>query len=145
MSVIELVRKSVDEWNRKDKKAFLENFTEDSKIVGPDGTIVHGLSGVEKFWELWQGAFADNKGTIKDIFGAGDRAYAQLTIEATHTGTLPLANGRQIPATGRHTCLPVIQVHTIHHNKFMISCISFDRFDLFTQLGLMPVTRSDSH
>jgi predicted ester cyclase len=145
MTVTELVQKSVDEWNRKDKKAFLGNFTDSSKIIGPDGTVVHGLQGVEKFWELWQGAFADNKGTIKDIFGAGDRAYAQLTIEATHTGILPLANGRQIPATGRHTSLPVMQVHTIHHNKFMISRISFDQFALFTQLGLIPISGGDSH
>lgn len=139
MTVTELVQKSVDEWNRKDKKKFIGNFAESSKIIGPDGTVVHGLQGVEEFWELWQGAFADNKGTIKDIFGAGDRAYAQLTVEATHTGTLHLANGRQIPATGRHTSLSVMQVHTIHHSKFMISRISFDQFELFTQLGLIPV------
>jgi predicted ester cyclase len=145
MSVIELVQKSVDEWNRKDKKAFLGNFTESSEIVGPDGTVVHGLLGIEEFWEIWQGAFADNKGAIKDIFGTGDRAYAQLTVEATHTGTLHLANGRQIPATGRHTSLPVAQVHTIHHNKFMISRILFDQFELFTQLGLIPVTGAYSH
>ncbi|MDQ3905003.1 MAG: ester cyclase [Actinomycetota bacterium] len=143
MTVTELVHKSVDEWNRKDKKAFLGNFTESSQIIGPDGTVLHGLHGVDKFWELWQGAFPDNKGTIKDIFGAGERACAQLTVEATHTGTLRLANGGQVPATGRHTCLPVTQVHTVRQNKFIISRIVLDEFVLFTQLGLLPIPGGD--
>ncbi|HYZ38373.1 MAG TPA: nuclear transport factor 2 family protein [Pseudonocardiaceae bacterium] len=145
MAVKELVRKSVDEWNKKDKKAFLGNFTESSKIIGPDGVILHGLPGIEKFWELWQGAFPDNKGTIDDIFATDERAYAEVTVEATHTGTLYLGNGRQIPATGRHICLPVAHVHTIRHGKFVISHIYFDQFDLFIQLGLMPIPAADSH
>jgi predicted ester cyclase len=145
MNVTELVQKSVDEWNNKDKKAFLINFTESSKIIGPDGSVMHGLKGVEMFWEFWQGAFPDNKGTIKDIFAAGDRAYARLTVESTHTGTLHLANGNQIPATGRHTSLSVTQVHAIRHNKFVTSRILLDQFDLFTQLGLMPLHRGNSY
>jgi predicted ester cyclase len=145
MDVKELVQKSVDEWDKKDKEAFLAHFTERSEITGPDGVALHGLQGVEKFWEVWQGAFSDNKSTISNIFAAGDRACAELTIESTHNGSLHLADGNQIPATGRHLCLPVAQVHTIRDSKFLISHIYFDQFDLLTQLGLIPIHRIDSH
>lgn len=37
MDIKELVQKSVDEWNAKDKKAFVANFTESSEITGPGG------------------------------------------------------------------------------------------------------------
>lgn len=145
MDVKELVLKSVDEWNKKNKEAFLAHFTERSEITGPDGVTLHGLQGVEMFWKVWQGAFSDNNGTISNIFAAGNRACAEVTVESTHTGTLRLADGSQIPATGRHLCLLVAQVHTIRDGKFLTSHIYFDQFDLLTQLGLIPIHRVDSH
>jgi predicted ester cyclase len=145
MDVKELVLKSVDEWNKKNKEAFLAHFTESSEITGPEGVTLHGLQGVEMFWEVWQGAFSDNNGTISNIFAAGNRACAEVTVESTHTGTLHLADGSQIPATGRQLCLPVAQVHTIRDGKFLTSHIYFDQFGLLTQLGLIPIHRVDSH
>jgi ketosteroid isomerase-like protein len=145
MDVKELVVKSVDEWNKKDKEAFLAYFTERSEITGPDGVTLHGLQGVEMFWEVWQGAFSDNNGTISDVFAAGNRACAEVTVASTHTGTLHLADGSQIPATGRQLCLRVAQVHTIRDGRFLTSHIYFDQFDLLTQLGLIPIHRVDSH
>ena len=145
MDVTELVQKSVDEWNKKDKEAFLANFAESSEITGPDGPVLRGVKGVEMFWEVWQSAFPDNEGTISNIFAVGDRACAEVTVETTHTGTLHVADGSQIPATGRHVCVPVVQVHAIRDGKFVTSHLYFDRFNLFTQLGLMPLRRADSH
>jgi hypothetical protein len=45
MDIMELVQKSVDEWNKKNKEAFLTHFTERSEITGPDGAALHGLQG----------------------------------------------------------------------------------------------------
>jgi hypothetical protein len=145
MDAKELVQKSVDEWNKKDKEAFLAHFTERSEITGPDGVILHGLQGVETFWEVWQGAFADSESTISNIFAAGNRACAEVTVESTHTGTLYLPGGSQIPATGRHLCVLVAQVHNIRDSKFLTSHLYFDQFNLLTQLGLIPIHRVDSH
>jgi predicted ester cyclase len=119
--------------------------TDRSEITGPGGVTLHGLKGVEMFWDIWQGAFPDNKGTISNLFGAGDRACAEVTLDSTHTGTLHLADGGQVPATGRHVRVPSTQVHTIRHDKFMTSHLYFDQFDLLSQLGLMPLHRANSH
>jgi predicted ester cyclase len=115
MDIKELVQKSVDEWNAKDKKAFVANFTERSKITGPGGLVLHGLEGVEKLWDVWQGALPDNQGAIGDVFASGDRACAEVVFEGTQTGTLYIADG-QIPATGRRVSVPIAQIHTVYQS-----------------------------
>lgn len=139
MNAKELVLKSVGDWNKKDKMAFLSYFTESSEITGPGGVVLRGLEGLEMFWDVWQGALPDNKSTISNLFGDGDTACGEGTFEGTHTGTLRLADGGQIPATGRQMCLRFAQVFTTYDDKFVTSQLYFDQFELFTQLGLMPI------
>jgi len=139
MDIKELVQKSVDDWNAKDKKAFIGNFTERSEITAPGGLVLHGLAGVEKLWDIWQGALPDNQGAIGTVFAAGDRACAEVIFEGTQTGTLHIADG-QIPATGRRVCVPVAQVHTICDGKFVTSHLYFDQFGLLAELGLIPIS-----
>lgn len=145
MDIVGLVRKSVEDWNNKDKEAYLANFTERSEITGPGGLVLRGLEGVEMLWEIWQSALPDNQGTISNVFAAGERACGEVTFEGTHTGTLRVADGSQIPATGRHVRVPLAQVHTICDDKFVTSHLYFDQFDLLTQVGLMPIHGVDSH
>jgi predicted ester cyclase len=139
MDIKELVQKSVDEWNAKDKKAFVANFTERSKITGPGGLVLHGLEGVEKLWDVWQGALPDNQGAIGDVFASGDRACAEVVFEGTQTGTLYIADG-QIPATGRRVSVPIAQIHTVCDDKFVTSHLYFDQFGLLAELGLIPIS-----
>jgi predicted ester cyclase len=139
MDINELVQKSVDDWNAKDKKAFVALFTEHSLITGPGGLELHGLEGVEKLWDVWQCALPDNHGTISTIFASGDHACAEVVFEGTHTGTLFIADG-EIPATGRRVCVPVAQVHTIRHDHFRTSHLYFDQFGLLAELGLIPIS-----
>jgi len=139
MDIKELVQKSVDEWNAKDKKAFVANFTERSKITGPGGLVLHGLEGVEKLWDVWQGALPDNQGAIGDVFASGDRACAEVVFEGTQTATLYIADG-QIPATGRRVSVPIAQIHTVCDDKFVTSHLYFDQFGLLAELGLIPIS-----
>ncbi|HJT03811.1 MAG TPA: nuclear transport factor 2 family protein [Pseudonocardiaceae bacterium] len=139
MDIKELVQKSVDDWNAKDKKAFIGNFTERSEITAPGGLVLHGLASVEELWDIWQGALPDNQGAIGTVFAAGDRACAEVIFEGTQTGTLHIADG-QLPATGRRVCVPVAQVHTICDGKFVTSHLYFDQFGLLAELGLIPIS-----
>jgi predicted ester cyclase len=144
MNVKELVQKSVDDWNKKDKVAFIANFTQSSLITGPGGLALRGLEGAEMLWDAWQGALPDNRGAISNVFASDDRACAEVTFEGIHTGTLQIADG-QIPATGRHVCVPIVQVHTLCDDKFVTTHLYFDQFGLLTELGLMPIQRADPH
>ena len=139
MDVKELVQKSVDDWNKKDKESFLANFTERSEITAPGGVVLHGLEGVGMLWEIWQGAVPDSHGTISNIFAADRRACCEVTFEGTQTGTLRVGEGSATPATGRHVCVPIAQVHVIDDGRFVTSHLYFDQFGLFTQLGLVSM------
>lgn len=66
-----------------------------------------------------------------------------MIFEGTHTGTLRVGNGGEIPATGRRVCTPIAQVHVIYDDKFVTSHLYFDQFGLFDQLGLMPIRGVD--
>lgn len=140
MDVKELVRKSMDDWNNKDKEEFLANFTESSEITAPGGLVLCGLKGVEMFWEVWQGAFPDSQGTVSDLFAAGDRACHEGIFEGTHTGTLHGVDGSEIPPRGRQVSLRFAQVHTIRYDKFVTSHLYFDQVELLTQLDQMPTS-----
>ncbi|MBV8996458.1 MAG: nuclear transport factor 2 family protein [Pseudonocardiales bacterium] len=139
MDIKELVQKSVDDWNAKDKKAFIANFAKNAEITGPGGLELHGLAGAEKLWDVWQCALPDNQGAISNVFASGDRACAEVIFEGTHTGTLDIADGR-IPATGRRVCVPIAQVHTIRDDRFVSSHLYFDQFGLLAELGLIPIS-----
>ena len=139
MDITELVQKSVDEWNAKDKKAFVANFTDSSEITVPGGLVLHGLDGVEKLWDAWQCALPDNQSAIGNVFAAGERACAEVIFEGTHTGTLHIADG-QVPATGRRVCVPIAQVHTVCDDKFVTTHLYFDQFELLAELGLIPIS-----
>lgn len=144
MDIKKLVQKSVDEWNAKDKKAFVTNFTKNSKITLPGGLVLHGLDGVSTLWDVWQGALPDNQGAISTIFVSDDHACAEVTFEGTQTGTLQSADGK-IPATGRRVCVPIAQVHTICDDKFVTSHLYFDQFGLLAGLGLIPIHGVAAH
>jgi predicted ester cyclase len=138
MDANELMQKCRDAWNKKDKKAFLAYFTENSETTGPGGLVLRGLEGVETLWEAWQGAFPDNQVTSSNVFAAGDQVCGQGTFAGTHTGTLDGVDGSQIPPTGRQVSVSLAEVNTIRDDKFITMHIYFDRVELLTQLGRLP-------
>lgn len=140
MDVNELIKNSLEAWNKKDKEAFLANMTESSEIISPGGLVLRGREGAETFWNVWQGAFPDSRGTVSNVFVAGDQACDEGTFEGTHTGTLYGTDGNQIPPTGKRVSLSIAQVRTIRDGKFVTDRIYFDQVELLTQLGLMPTT-----
>jgi hypothetical protein len=54
MDVKSLVQKAYDDWNNKDKDAFLARFTETSEVTAPGGLMLTGREGVEMLWETYQ-------------------------------------------------------------------------------------------
>ncbi|MGH3719144.1 MAG: ester cyclase [Pseudonocardiaceae bacterium] len=142
MNADEIMQKSRDAWNKKDKEAFLAYFTEHSELTGPGGLTLQGLAGVEMLWEAWRGAFPDNQVTSRNVFAAGDQVCGEGTFEGTHTGTLNGADGSQIPPTGRHVSLSSAEVNTIRDDKFVTMHIYLDQVELLTQLGRPPTPDS---
>ena len=138
MDVKELILGVVDDWNKRDKEAFLTNFTESSELTGPGGLALRGLAGAEIFWNLWQIAFPDNQNITENIFAAGDQGCREATFTGTHTGVLQYLDGSQIPPTGRNVRVRFVECDTACDDKFVTLHFYFDQVELLTQLGLMP-------
>ena len=142
MDAKDLIQNSLDAWNAKDLEAFLANMTESSEIVAPGGFFLRGQEGAKTFWNVWQGAFPDSKGSISNVFATGEHACDEVMFEGTHTGTLHRADGSQILPTGKRVRLPMVQVRIIRDSKFVTDHIYFDQIELLTQLGLPPTATS---
>ncbi len=138
MDAKSLVQKAYDDWNNRDKDAFLARFAEGSKMTTPGGLMLSGRDGVEMFWETYQGAAPDNQAIIRNLFSADNQAGVEATFEGTHTGVLHGADGRQIPPTGRHISVPLVEFYTFHGDEIATLHVYYDQVDLLTQLGLMP-------
>lgn len=132
----------MDDWNRKDKEAFLTNFTENSEITGPGGIVLQGLAAIEMFWDIWQTAFPDNQTTISNVFSAGDQGCREGVLAGTHTGILQGPDGSQIPPTGRYLRLPFAEFATACDGRFVTTHFYFDQLDMLTQLGQIPTSAS---
>ncbi len=94
------IRNGIDNWNMRNKDAFLADFESDCEITGPGGLILSGRDGAELFWHAYQDAFPDNQVTVLAVLADADAGVEEATFEGTHTGVLRGSDGSQIPASG---------------------------------------------
>lgn len=140
MDVKEIVKRFYDNWNKKDKEAYLSDCSGSLEITAPGGLLLHGLSGAEMYWEGWCGAFPDNQQIMPTIVGVGDQAAAEGVFEGTHTGTLHGPDGTEIPPTDRHISGKFSEFFVVRDDKIVSIHLYYDQLDLLTQLGLMPTS-----
>jgi predicted ester cyclase len=140
MDVREIVETFYDNWNKKDKEAFLADCNDSVEITAPGGLVLRGLSGAEMYWEGWVGAFPDNQQINLTIFGVGDQAAAEGVFEGTHTGILHAPDGTEIPPTDRHIAGKFSEFFVVRDHKIVSIHLYYDQLDVLTQLGLMPAS-----
>ncbi|HEX8759111.1 MAG TPA: ester cyclase [Pseudonocardiaceae bacterium] len=140
MDVKEIVKRFYDNWNKKDKEAYLADCSDSLEITAPGGLLLRGLSGAEMYWEGWCGAFPDNQQIMPTIVGVGDQAAAEGVFEGTHTGTLHAPDGTEISPTDRHISGQFSEFFVVRDDKIVSVHLYYDQLDLLTQLGLMPTS-----
>ncbi len=103
-SNVAAVRAAVDAWNAHDLDRYLPAYQPDVKLHGfPEGVEDAATLGAF-FSGFWQ-AVPDASIEVGDVFEAGDRVAARLTITGTHEGEL-----LGVPATGRPITLEVLTI-----------------------------------
>ena len=140
MDVKEIVKRFYDNWNKKDKEAYLADCSDSLEITAPGGLLLRGLSGAEMYWEGCCGAFPDNQQIMPIIVGVGDQAAAEGVFEGTHTGTLHAPDGTEISPTDRHISGKFSEFFVVRDDKIVSVHLYYDQLDLLTQLGLMPTS-----
>jgi steroid delta-isomerase-like uncharacterized protein len=126
------VKAVVEAFNRRD-------FDRLASYVAPDAMATSmpfdAKLGVREDFEAWGRAFPDGKIELKNLVAQGDYVVAEFVGRGTHSGTLR-GPGGDIPATGRHVEIPLVDVYRFREGKIAEVRYYFDAFSFFQQLGI---------
>ena len=138
MDALQLIEKTTDTWNNRDRDGYLACYAHDCEITAP-GFEGKGHQAVNDFWDAYMIAFPDNRIVLATTVGGhGPHAVEEGRLEGTHTGPLIGEGGSALPATGNHVSGPFVGVHTERNGLLTSSRFYFDQLDLLTQLDALP-------
>jgi steroid delta-isomerase-like uncharacterized protein len=129
-----VLRQSLEDFNSGDPERFGATLAEKGRFEELATQRVNTTRATQvELTRGWRKAFPDARGTIKNIFGSGDQAVAEIVWEGTHTGDLESPAG-VIAATGKHIAVPASFVVKVKDGKIAESHHYFDMNTLLMQI-----------
>ncbi len=138
-SVEQLARTSLDEFNRGDLEAMLDDLAPDY-VYDETGTGRH-ITDTHEFMAAlrgWKTALPDVAGTVERAVVDGDTIALEVVWRGTHTGTLATPTG-DIPATGRSIEVYATLWMVWRDDKCVSQRHHLDVLGLLAQIGAIPV------
>ncbi|HVS43202.1 MAG TPA: ester cyclase [Candidatus Dormibacteraeota bacterium] len=132
-----VIERLLELWVARDKAGTVALYDDAAEISAPGGLRLSGKDGWSELYDMWMGAFPDNRITGAVIFGAGDQALEEAVFTGTQTGTMHTPTG-DVPPTGRRVDIPYTIVYRLRDGRVSSMHLYFDQVELMTQLGLMP-------
>ncbi|TMG00019.1 MAG: ester cyclase [Chloroflexi bacterium] len=133
VSPADIAREYVENWNRRDWKAYRELLDDQYTYTGGDGQTQRGPEAGMAVGQMFATAFPDGRIDLRQIHTAGDTAIVEFTGRGTHSGDL-----MGIAPTGRHISIPVITVLTVRGGRIVSEREYMDMAHMMRQLGVMP-------
>jgi steroid delta-isomerase-like uncharacterized protein len=141
------VRRYIEEWANEGNEAALNDVIAadwvshgtQSATVTPSG-LPSGTAGAKQLHDEVRTIWPDNRWTIEDIFGSGDRVAVRMTNRATHQGTY-----RGIPATGKRVAFGAIWIFRLADGKIAEVWRCADDLSRVVQIGGMIVPADHEH
>lgn len=136
MSRSDLVRASVDAFNRGDPAGYAAHYADDARLIGPffPEPLV-GRATIEQTAAAMAAAFPGMRWAIVNLLEDGHHVVCELHVEGTHGGPLPMPSGA-LPPTGRTVSFDVLEIQEFNdeglvteHREYM------DPGALIAQLG----------
>lgn len=131
----EIIERTADAWNRKDRAGFLACYSADCEFVTPPD-VGKGHDAIIKFWDDNVGIWPDNRVRVTLLVGEGDVIAEEGIAEGTNTGPIPLPDGTEAPASGNAVSFPYAAVHTLRGDKIVSTRFYWDNASIYQQLGL---------
>ena len=133
----DLVRQSLDAFNRHDVDAAVDLVAEDlvNHSAIPEA---QGRAGLFSIWEKLWTAFPDLAWTCEDVVAEGDRVVCRMRMRGSNTGPLRFAR-MPLPATGRTIDSEAIHIFRVADGKIVELWAQRDEVGMLRQLGhLVP-------
>ena len=126
------VRQVYEALNRKDLVAW-------AALCAP-GYVIHfpgapplSAEAIQPLFASFFAAFSDLRHEVAEVWGAGDRVAARLSLRGTHDGPF-----QGMPATGRSIDVVLLNLFRMADGRMAEQWIQFDGVGMLQQLGALP-------
>jgi len=136
----ELLDLYVARYNAGDLDGVMDLYADDAVQNMPDGTF-EGRSAIRERLARELTAFSDVNHTVRSFVGNGNAFCDEWTFAGTNTGTLPLPDGGELPATGKQVEIKGMEYCLMRSGKLIVNTLYYDNMAVAAQLGLVPEPR----
>ncbi|MGP8001458.1 MAG: ester cyclase [Streptosporangiaceae bacterium] len=133
---ISLIEREVTLWNDRDQAGWLALADLNRfGVTAPGGLQLSGREAADTLWDVWNGAFPDNRLTTVSIHGDDRGGVHEGRFIGTHSGYLRRHAG-DVGPTGRMVDIRFAVVHECEDGKITSTHLYYDEGDLLAQLGV---------
>jgi predicted ester cyclase len=127
----------VERYNAGDLDGVMDLYAEDAVQLMPEGTF-EGRSAIRERLARDLLACPDIDWTVLSFVEQGDTFADEWSFVATHTGPFQLADGTELPPTGRRVELRGMELVVLRDGKIVVDNLYYDNAAVMAQLGLVP-------
>lgn len=131
----DLVAKAVE---NNDLEGSMDLYAENAVMTGPEGRFEGKAAIRQPLADLLAGFSSIAFVTTNFIDAPGDTYVAEWTCRASHTGTLKMADGTEVPATGKSVEIRGCEVGRVVGGLIEELNLYYDLMAMGAQLGLLP-------
>ena len=132
-----LLDRYVERYNAGDLDGVMDLYAEDASQRMPDGTF-EGRSAIRDRLAKELDAFSDLAHRVVSYVEGGDAFADEWVFVGTHTGSVVLADGTEVPPTGKRVEVQGMEVVKIRDGKIVVNNLYYDNLAVAAQLGLLP-------
>jgi steroid delta-isomerase-like uncharacterized protein len=133
----ELLDRYVELYNAGDLDGCIALYAEDATQRMHDG-IFEGPDAIRERLARDLDAFADATYVVDSFLDDGDRFADEWTFTGTNTGPSQLADGSEVPATGKKVEIKGMELVEVRDGKIVVDNLYYDFMAAIFQLGLVP-------
>jgi predicted ester cyclase len=132
-----LLERYVERYNARDLDACMDLYAEDAVQLMPDG-LFEGRAVIHQRLTQELAAFPDIEWGLLSYVEQGDAFADEWTFAGTHTGTLLLLDGSELPPTGKRIHVRGMELVRMRGDKIVVDNLYYDNLSVAVQLGLIP-------
>jgi steroid delta-isomerase-like uncharacterized protein len=132
-----LLDRYVSLYNSGDLDGVMDLYAEDSSQSMPDGTY-EGRAAIRGRLAKELAAFSDVAHRVVSYVEEGDAFADEWVFVGTHTGSLVLPDGTELPPTGKRVEMPGMEYVKVRDGKIVVDNLYYDNLAVAAQFGLLP-------